>query len=98
MELRFLVLLYPLYIESEIPIRFYYDQGASTALLPYLLRFVSFCPKFQIVAELPSGSGMGGLTRSSLNKIIHPVFKDHRFDFPNHIGMLENFCNLKLYK
>ena len=29
-------LLYPFYIESEIPIRIYYDQGASTALL---LRF-----------------------------------------------------------
>ena len=31
----FVALLYPIYIESEIPIRFYYmyDQGASTALL-----------------------------------------------------------------
>ena len=29
----FAALLYPFYIESEIPIRFYYDQGASTALL-----------------------------------------------------------------
>ena len=35
--------------------RFYY---ASTALLPFLLRFVSFWPKFRIVAESPS-SGMG---------------------------------------
>ena len=34
-------LLYPFYIESEIPIRFYYDLGASTALLPFLLRFVN---------------------------------------------------------
>ena len=32
----FVALLYPFYIESEILIRFYYDQGASTALL---LRF-----------------------------------------------------------
>ena len=38
----FVALLYPFYIESEIPIRFYYDLGASTALLPFLLRFVSF--------------------------------------------------------
>ena len=36
MELRFVALLYPFYIESEIPLHFYYDQGASTALL---LRF-----------------------------------------------------------
>ena len=28
-------------MESENPIRFYYDQYASTALLPFLLRFVS---------------------------------------------------------
>ena len=38
---------------SEIPIRFYYDLGASTALLPFLLRFVSFWPKFRSVAESP---------------------------------------------
>ena len=29
----FVALLYPFYIESEIPIHFYYDLGASTALL-----------------------------------------------------------------
>ena len=29
----FVAFLYPFYIESEIPIRFYYDQGASSALL-----------------------------------------------------------------
>ena len=33
----FVALLYPFYIESDIPIRFYYDIGASTALLPLLL-------------------------------------------------------------
>ena len=38
----FVALLYPFSIESEIPIRFYYDLGASTALLPFLLRFMSF--------------------------------------------------------
>ena len=38
------------------PGRFY---CASTALLAFLLRFVSFWPKFRIVAESPS-SGMGG--------------------------------------
>ena len=54
----FVALLYPFYIESEIPIRFYYDQGASIALLPFLLRFLSFWPKFRIVAESPS-SGKG---------------------------------------
>ena len=36
----FVALLYPFYIESEIPIRFYYDLGASTALL---LRSCRFC-------------------------------------------------------
>ena len=56
----FVALLYPFYIESEIPIHFDYDQGASTALLPFPLRFVSFWPKFWIVAESPS-SGMGVL-------------------------------------
>ena len=30
----FLALLYPFYIKSEIPIRFFYDLGASAALLP----------------------------------------------------------------
>ena len=54
----FVALLYPFNIESEILIRFYYDLGASTALLPFLLRFVWFWPKFRIVAESPS-SGMG---------------------------------------
>ena len=38
----FVALLYPFYIESETPIRFYCDLGASTTLLPFLLRFVSF--------------------------------------------------------
>ena len=57
----FVVLLYPFYIESEILIPFYYDLGASTALLQFLLRFESFWPKFWIVAESPS-SGMGGLS------------------------------------
>ena len=37
------------------PWRFY---CASTVLLPFLLRFVSFWPKFRIIAEWPS-SGMG---------------------------------------
>ena len=36
----FVALLHPFYIESEIPIRFYYDLGASTALL---LRSCRFC-------------------------------------------------------
>ena len=35
-------LSYPFYIESEILIRFNYDQGASTALLPFRQRFMSF--------------------------------------------------------
>ena len=56
----FFALLYPFYIESEILVRFEYDLGASTALLPFLLRFVSFWRKFRIVAESPS-SGMGVL-------------------------------------
>ena len=55
----FVALLYPFFIDSEIPIRFYYDQDASTALSPFLLRIVSVWPKFRIVAESPS-SGMGG--------------------------------------
>ena len=36
----FVALLYPFYIESEIPICFYYDLGASTVLL---LRSCRFC-------------------------------------------------------
>ena len=62
----FVALLYHFYIESEFPIRFDYDQDASTALL---LRFYSalavsatirvILNKFRIVAESPS-SGMGG--------------------------------------
>ena len=36
----FVALLYPFYIESEILVRFYYDLGASTALL---LRSCRFC-------------------------------------------------------
>ena len=55
----FVALLYPFYIEFGISIRFYYDLGTSTALLPFLLRFMSFWPKFRIVAESPS-IGMGG--------------------------------------
>ena len=34
--------------------RFYYNLGASTAPLPFPLRFLSFWPKFRIVAESPS--------------------------------------------
>ena len=66
----FVALVCPFYIESEILIRFYYDLGASialllrfycasTALLPFLLRFLSFCPKFRIV-EYGGGGGGGG--------------------------------------
>ena len=44
----------------KILIRFYYDLGASTTILPFVLRFASFLPKFRNVAESPS-SGMGGL-------------------------------------
>ena len=36
----FVARLYHFYIESEIRIRFFYDIGASTALLLFLLRFV----------------------------------------------------------
>ena len=38
----FVALLCPFYKKSEIPIRFYYELGPSTALLSFLLRFVSF--------------------------------------------------------
>ena len=38
----FVALLFPFYIESEIQIRSYYNLGAFTGLLPFLLRFVSF--------------------------------------------------------
>ena len=42
-------LLYPFFItvEFEIVIRFYYDLRASTELLPFLLRFVSFDQNFE---------------------------------------------------
>ena len=46
----------------KIPIRFFYDLGASTTLLLRSWRFYydscRFLPKFRIVAESPS-SGMG---------------------------------------
>ena len=42
----------------KFPIRFYCALGVSAALLAFLPRFVSFLPKFRIVAETPS-SGMG---------------------------------------
>ena len=38
----------------KIPMRFYYNLGASTVLLPFPLRFLSFWLKFRIVAESPS--------------------------------------------
>ena len=38
----------------KILMRFYYNLGASTALLLFLLRFLSFWPKFRVVAESPS--------------------------------------------
>ena len=63
MELRFrcafVSFLYRIWNSDTLllrPVRFY---CSSTALLSFLLRFVSFWPKFRIVAESPS-SGMGG--------------------------------------
>ena len=44
----------------KFPIRFYCALGVSATLLAFLPRFVSFAPKFRIVAETPS-SGMGVL-------------------------------------
>ena len=35
----FVALLYPYFIESEIRVRFFYDLGASTALLLHSCRF-----------------------------------------------------------
>ena len=62
MELRFrcafVSFLYRIWNSNTLLLRpwpFYY---ASIALLPFLLRFVSFWPKFRNVAESPS-SGMG---------------------------------------
>ena len=74
-------LLYPLYIESEIPTCFYYELGASTALLPFLLRFVSFGPKFRIVAESPS-SGMGVLRYLKVSSQNHEKFSINSAQFP----------------
>ena len=63
MELRFrcafISFLYRIWNSDSLrlrPKRFY---CASTALLPFLQQFMSFWPKFRIVAESPS-SGMGG--------------------------------------
>ena len=42
----------------KFPIRFYCALGVSATLLTFLPRFVSFWPKFRIVAETPS-SGIG---------------------------------------
>ena len=47
----------------KFPIRFYCALGVSAALLAFLSRFVSFRPKFRIVAETPS-SGMGVLDQN----------------------------------
>ena len=73
----FVALLYPFYIESEIPIRIYYDLGASTALL---LRF--YCalavsaPIRVILTKISNRSGItvqwnggGGTIRVMLAKI-----------------------------
>ena len=38
----------------KIPMRFYYNLGASIALLPFPLQFLPFWLKFRIVAESPS--------------------------------------------
>ena len=39
-----------------LPIRFYYDQVVSTALLEFLRRFSAFCLKFQsVLGSPPSG-------------------------------------------
>ena len=71
MELRFrsafISFLYRIWSSDTLrlrPRRFYY---ASTALLPFLLRFVSFWPTFRIVAESPSSGmwrGGGGVTHN----------------------------------
>ena len=62
MELRFrcafVSFLYRIWNSDTLLVRPWRFYCASTALLPFLLRFVSFWPKFRIVAEAPS-SGMG---------------------------------------
>ena len=50
----FVALLYPFYIKSEVPIRFYYDLGASTALLP----FVFFATIRVILTKISNRSGV----------------------------------------
>ena len=55
----FVALLYPFYIESEIPIRFYYDQGASTALLPRF--YCAFAVSAMIRVILTKISNRSGL-------------------------------------
>ena len=52
----FVALLNPFYIESEIPIRFYYDLGASTALL---LRSCRFCYDIRVIlTKISNRSGI----------------------------------------
>ena len=80
----FFALLYPFILNLEfryasattlaLLLRFY---RASTALLPFLLRFVSFWPKFWIVAESPS-SGMGVKVHVSVQQKIQVDMYTHR--------------------
>ena len=65
MELRFrcafVSFLYRIWNFDTLLLRRRCFYRASTALLPFLLRFVSFWPKFRIVAESPfSGKMYGG--------------------------------------
>ena len=57
----FVALLYPFYIESEIPIRFYYDQGASTALLHVLRFYCAFAVSATIRVILTKISNRSGI-------------------------------------
>ena len=60
----FVSFLYRIWNSDTLLLRPRRFDCTSTALLPFLLRFVSFWPKFQIVAESPaSGMGGGGLRK-----------------------------------
>ena len=89
----FVAFLYLFYIESEIPIGFYYDLGASTALLPFLLqvRFVSFRPKFRIVAGSPSSGMEGGGGGGEVQPLAFAfVVRKKRCNF-------RTFCHLEVF-
>ena len=68
----FVALLYPYYIESEIPMHFYYDLGASTMLLlRCYCAFAVFATIRVILTKISNRSGIAVQWNGGLS--LHPV-------------------------